>query len=380
MFALRAARLFDGERLADPPTVLVDGDRIVAAGVAIPAEARLIDLGATTLLPGLIDCHQHLCFDGVGSLEDQVIGVDDDALLARARASAWCAVRGGVTTLRDLGDRNYVTLGLRADPSLPTILSAGPPITRVDGHCWFLGGTCTGEEELRRAVVARAEHGCDVVKVMATGGYLTPARPMWDAQFSVDELRIVVDEAHGVGLPVAAHCHGIVGIEYALDARVDTIEHCTFYSSNGRPEPDEALLERLASSGVAIAPTIGRLPDHPIPPQLAANRPIVFGAWRRLHELGAVLVAGTDAGIGPARPHDALPHAFGDLLEFGTSPIEGLQALTTSAARACGVADRKGRLAPGFDADIIAVNGDPLRDPDALTSVTAVWRAGVQVQ
>jgi imidazolonepropionase-like amidohydrolase len=376
---LRSARVFDGERLLDRPTLLVDEGGIVAAGVAVPESAPIVDLGEATLLPGLIDCHQHLCFNGVGSLEEQVAGVDDDALVARARASAQRALGGGVTTLRDLGDRGYVTLGLRAERSLPTILASGPPITRIGGHCWFLGGTCTGEEDLRRAVAERAERGCDVVKVMATGGYLTPAFPMWDAQFSVEDLRIVVDETHRVGLPVAAHCHGLVGIEYALDARVDTIEHCSFYSRNGRPEPDEALLARLASSGVAIAPTIGRLPGYPLPPELAANRPIVFGAWRRLHELGATLVAGTDAGIGPAKPHEVLPYAFGDLIDCGTSPIDGLRALTTIAASACGVADHKGRLAPGFDADIIAVDGDPFEDPDALTAIAAVWRAGVRV-
>jgi imidazolonepropionase-like amidohydrolase len=377
--ALRPARVFDGERLLDRPTVLVDEDAIVAAGVAVPESAHTIELGDATLLPGLIDCHQHLCFDGVGSLEDQVVGVDDAALVVRARASAQRALWGGVTTLRDLGDRGYLTLGLRGDRSLPTILAAGPPITRVGGHCWFLGGTCTGEEDLRRAVTERAERGCDVVKVMATGGYLTPAFPMWEAQFSAEELQIVVDEAHRVGLPVAAHCHGPVGIEYALDARVDTIEHCSFYSRNHRPEPDDALLARLASSPVVIAPTLGRLPDPPPTPEFVANRPIVLAAWRRLHEQGATLVAGTDAGIVPAKPHDVLPYAFGDLIECGTSPVDGLRALTTIAASACGVADHKGRLAPGFDADILAVNGDPLEDPAALTAITAVWRAGVRV-
>jgi imidazolonepropionase-like amidohydrolase len=377
--ALRSARVFDGERLLDRPTVLVDEGAIVAVGVAVPESADTVDLADATLLPGLIDCHQHLCFDGIGSLEEQVAGIDDDELVVRARVSAQRALRGGVTTLRDLGDRGYVTLGLRGDPSLPTILAAGPPITRVGGHCCFLGGTCTGEKELRRAVMERAERDCDVVKVMATGGYLTPAFPMWDAQFSVKELQIVVDEAHRVGLPVAAHCHGIVGIEYALDAGVDTIEHCTFYSHNARPEPDEALLAQLASSGVTIAPTIGRRPDHPLPPEFAANFSRVFGAWRRLHELGATLVAGTDAGVAPAKPHDVLPYAFGDLIKCGVSAIDGLRALTTTAARACGVADQKGRLAPGCDADVIAVNGDPLRDPDALTAISAVWRAGVRV-
>jgi imidazolonepropionase-like amidohydrolase len=379
VFALRAARVFDGERAFDRPTVLVDGDTIAAAGDALPASVPVVDLGAATLLPGLIDCHQHLCFDGNGTLEEQVAGVDDDALIDRARASARRALRGGVTTLRDLGDRGYVTLGLRDDRSLPTILASGPPLTRDGGHCWFLGGICTDDVDLRRAVVERHERGCDVVKVMATGGVGTPTFPIWAAQFSVEELRLVVEEAHRLGLPVAAHCHGSVGIESALDAGADTIEHCSFIAPSGRPEPDEALLARLASSDVVISLTGGQLPDHPVSPEFAAAFSILFEAWRRLHEMGATLVAGTDAGIVPAKPHDVLPYAFGDLIECGASPVQALRALTTVAARACGVADRKGRLAAGFDADIIAVDGDPLRDPDALASVTAVWRAGDRV-
>src|SRR5262249_43674567 len=144
-----------------------------------------------------------------------------------------------------------------------------------------------------------------------------------------------------------------------LDAGADTIEHCTFYTERG-PEPNDALLRRLAVSGVTISPSFGRLPDYPVTPQFAANRPIVFGAWRRLYELGATLVAGTDAGIIAAKPHDVLPYAFGDLIECGTTPVEGLRALTVGAAKACCVAGHKGRLAPRFDADIIAVDGDPL--------------------
>ena len=380
VFALRAASVFDGERAVDRPTVLVDGDTIVAAGVAVPASVPVVDLGAATLLPGLIDCHQHLCFDGNGTLEEQVAGVDDDALLNRARTSAQRALRGGVTTLRDLGDRSYVTLGLRDDLSLPTILAAGPPITRAGGHCWFLGGICGGEADLREAVRVRAERQCDVVKVMVTGGYGTPTFPMWKTQFGRDELRFVVEESHRAGLPVAAHCHGVAGIEDALDAGADSIEHCTFYTAQARPEPDEALLQRLAASGVPISATLGRLPDYLPPPDLAANRPILFGAWRRLRELGATLVVGTDAGIGPHKPHDVLAYALGDLIESGHSLVDGLRALTSVAAKACGVAEHKGRLSRGFDADIIAVNGDALTEPNALVSIAAVWRAGDRVR
>jgi imidazolonepropionase-like amidohydrolase len=380
VLALRAARLFDGDRLLTPPAVLMDGGTVVAAGVPVPESVPVLDLGDQTLLPGLIDCHQHLCFDGNGSLEAQVRGVDDQGLGLRARASAQHALRSGVTTLRDLGDRGFVTLALRGDPSLPTVLAAGPPITRDGGHCWFLGGACSASEaDLRRAVAQRVDRGCDIVKVMATGGYLTPTFPMWEAQFTVNELRVVVDAAHRAGLPVAAHCHGLVGIERALDAGADSIEHCTFFTSNARPEPNEPLLARLASSGAVVSVTLGRFPGHPLPPELAAHREPFMQALRRLHELGATLVAGSDAGIAPAKPHGVLPYAFGDLIEAGMSPVEALRSLSAVAAKACGVADRKGRLAPGLDADIIAVAGDPLVEADALCKVSSVWRAGERV-
>ena len=380
MLALQATRLFDGERLISSPAVLIEGGKVVAAGVSVPETVPVVDLGNQTLLPGLIDCHQHLCFDGNGSLEEQVSGLDDKDLARQARASAKQELRCGVTTLRDLGDRGFVTLALRDDSSLPTIFAAGPPITREGGHCWFLGGTCsTSDDDLRRSVTERAERGCDVVKVMATGGVGTPYFPIWESQFTVHELRVIVDEAHRTGLPVAAHCHGIVGIERALDAGADSIEHCSFMTNRGRPEPDDSLLVRLASSGAVISATFGHLPDYPRPPELTAGWAILMPAFRRLNELGATVVAGTDAGIVPAKSHGVLPYAFGDLIEIGMNPVQALRSLTAVAAKACGVADRKGRLAPGFDADIIAMAGDPLANPEASLEVSSVWRAGERV-
>jgi imidazolonepropionase-like amidohydrolase len=380
MLAVRAARLFDGERMIEPPLVLIDGDQVAAVGGAAPADAPVEDLGPATLLPGLVDTHQHLCFDGHGGLEEQVGGVDDDRLLARAREAARRALLGGVTTLRDLGDRGFLTLSLRGDRALPTILAAGPPITSPRGHCWYLGGECLGGDALRRAVNTRVEMGCDVVKVMVSGGYLTATVPMWESQFTLDELRLVVDLAHDHGLPVAAHCHGIEAITHAIDARVDAVEHCTFFTIRGRAEPPGPLLERLAASGVVVSATLGRLPDVPLPPVAAANLPVLREARRRLHRLGATIVAGTDAGINEGKPHDVLPYAMTEHVDAGMTPIEALRALTSVAARALGLGDRKGRLAAGYDADVVAVAGDPLLDPGALTTVVGVWRGGERVR
>lgn len=154
----------------------------------MPSDVVVEDLGDATLMPGLIDCHQHLCFDGRGSLEEQVVGVSDAELLTRARANAVRALRAGITTIRDLGDRGYVTLALRSDPELPTILASGPPLTAPGGHCWFLGGECADRDSILAAVQERKDRGCDVVKIMVTGGALTPTKVcLWFSLYGLDD-------------------------------------------------------------------------------------------------------------------------------------------------------------------------------------------------
>jgi imidazolonepropionase-like amidohydrolase len=381
VLCVRGERAFDGDAMVDRPTVLLDGGRIVDVGVEPPSDAEVVDLGDVTLLPGLIDTHQHLCFDGNGTLEEQVVGVSDEALVERARANAQRALQAGITTVRDLGDRAFLTLPLREDPELPTILCAGPPITRTGGHCWYLGGEAEGETALLGAVRERDERGCDVVKIMVTGGSLTPTFPMWRSQFSLDEVRAVVDAAHAAGLPVAAHCHGVDGIEQALAAGVDSIEHCTFFVEGDRAVIDEDLMARLADSGIAISSTMGRLPGFAIPtPVIAANMEAMMASRGRLHALGANMVVGTDAGIAPIKPHDVLPHALGDLVEVGMSHVEALRALTSNAAATCHVGDRKGRLKAGWHADLLAVAGDPSTDTAALLAPVAVWHGGQRVR
>ena len=370
MITLRAARVFDGETFVDDPVVVVDGDTIVRVGG--DGEGDVVDLGDVTLTPGLIDTHQHLVFNGMGDLEEQVAGCTDDELRVRARANAQRALAAGVTTIRDLGDRGYVTLGLVDDPSLPTILPAGPPLTPVQGHCWYLGGECADLDALVASIHERKARGCAVVKIMATGGHGTPTYPMWKSQFSTDELRTVVQTAHGEGLPVAAHCHGVEGIASAVDARVDTIEHCTFFTESGGSEPDESLLKAIVAAGVAISATLGTLPGFVPPPVIKANLDTVIGALRFFFESGGTLVIGTDAGISPGKPHDVLPYSYDALAEFASmTPERAIAAMTSTAARVIGVGDRKGRLAPGYDADLRAYG-------DEFTDVRGVWRAGAR--
>ena len=380
MLWLRGNSLFDGRRDVDVPTVTIDGAKVVAVGDERPPPgAEMIELDAA-LLPGLVDCHQHLCFE---ALDQDAAEAPSDALAAQAERSARRALAAGITTIRDLGDRDYLTLPLRNREDLPTMLCSGPPITAPEGHCWYLGGEVdptAGEQVLREAVRERIERGCDVVKVMVTGGFLTPAHPVWSPQFSLDDVRIMVNEAHQNGVPVAAHCHGPAGIEQAVRVGVDTIEHCSFVEEGVVIDPDPALLQMVADSKIPASVTIGRLPSMPVPEVMARLLEPGRATRRRLHELGATLVPGTDAGIGPAKPHDVMTYALAELVACGLTPRRSLQAMTADAAAACGVGSSKGQIAVGFEADVVALAGHPADDLDAIHEPVAVWARGVRAR
>jgi imidazolonepropionase-like amidohydrolase len=387
LVAIRAGALFDGcsATLLTDPLLVVDGTTIRAVDSAVepPPGAEVVDLGGATVLPGLIDTHLHLAFD---ASTDPVAGLaarDDDAALAAMAAAGSAALHGGVTTVRDLGDRAYLSLRLRGSPGLPTILAAGPPVTTPAGHCHFLGGGVECEvDTVRAAVRERAERGVDVIKVMASGGNLTPGTRQELAQFTPEVLRAAVAEAHRLGLPVTAHAHGTAAIRNVLDAGVDGVEHASFWSADGVDEPGD-LVGRIAGSGVVIGATVGTFPAPGVapPPAIAMRMPHIIANTRRLYQAGARMVFGTDAGITPIKPHDVLRYALAQVsAQLAIAPAEALRVATSTAAAVCGLADRKGRLAPGFDADILAVDGDPFADPTAIHRIRAVFARGTRVR
>ncbi|MER6441172.1 amidohydrolase family protein [Streptomyces sp. NPDC001185] len=392
-YTIRTASLFDGHELSGPSAVTVtDG---VITGVE-PASTELtetsadnvVDLGPDScLLPGLIDSHVHLAFDAGPDPVSSLQRIDDTELLAGMRTAADSMLRAGITTVRDLGDRGYLTVALgeefRGQPHLgPEILSAGPPLTTPLGHCHFFGGEVEGAEGLRQAVRERHARGCAVVKIMASGGNMTSESVAPHvSQYGLDDLRVVVDEAHRLGLPVAAHAHGVTAIMEAVEAGVDTLEHVSFLTEAGsRPDPEA--LAAVAESGSFVSLTLGRDPGRPLPdhPAMISQARIILGAFRDLYKMGAKVVLGSDAGIGPFKPHDVLPYAVSDAVDLGFSPLDALASVTSVAARACGVEGRKGRIAVGADADLLAVGGNPVTAPAALRDVRAVFRAGVRVR
>ncbi len=386
MVTVRVARIFDGERWYP------EGGVVVTAGGRI-AEVRpghhpdTVELVDGTLLPGLIDCHVHLCADAGPAALDRLAGATPEDLAATIERSLGTHLRAGVTTVRDLGDLRGAVLSHRARiPNvLANVVASGTPLTTPGGHCWFLGGEVRGPEAVRQAVRDRAAEGADLVKIMASGGVFTPGTDTAGTQFTDEELAAAVDEAHAHGLPVTAHAHARAAVWQALRAGVDGIEHCTSVTASGARVDDE-LAAALAGSGVAVCPTLGSDPAVVVPPEVLAmaeraglTQAILRDGVARLFRAGVRIVAGSDAGLGPAKPHGILPRTLEEYVASGMDPTAALAAATVRAAEACGVADRKGRIRPGYDADLLVVEGDPAADIGALRRPVRVYLAGEPV-
>ncbi|WP_369138257.1 amidohydrolase family protein [Modestobacter versicolor] len=390
MHGYRAERAFDGQRAVPGGLlVLVEGSTIVGvepAAASAPADCPVTGYHEATLLPGLIDAHAHLCADGGPRALDQLADLGTAEIDAIVRTSLAAQLAAGVTAVRDLGDVAWAVVDRHrgAGPG-PTVVASGPPITSVGGHCWWLGGEVAGEAALRRAVRERADRGADVVKVMTSGGVMSPGTDVLACQFSLDELRAVVDEAHSLGLPVTGHAHGVLAVERCLAAGMDGIEHCSCLTDHGFATPP-ALAAALAAAGTAVCPTLGRGFGTVAPPQVVAMMARTGTTWEgrlaqvaELVSAGVRMVSGADSGISPGKPHGVLPEAVIDLVDCGLSPAGALTSATSAAARACRLDSRTGRLTAGLDADLLVVDGDPLTDVTALRSVRTVVSRGREV-
>ncbi len=372
-FVLTGGRVWDGHASAAVEgQVVVDGAEIAAADGA----AEALDISGSTVLPGLIEGHAHLCFDAQPGWRTTYDTDSPARMLLRMASNGRRMLVAGITTVRDLGAPTDLSIELRdaISSSLtegPRLLVAGSPVTTTGGHCWFMGGECDGEIGIRKNVREHVKAGTDWIKVMATGGNMTPRTNTFAPQFTVEELQALIEEAHRLRRKVAAHAHGIEGIRVAAAAGVDCIEHCSFTAPGGY-ENDDALIADIAAKGILVSPTVSvgfrNWPDDGRKQQRGA-------VLKGLLDAGCKVLMSTDCGI-PGVPHEALGGGMEVLQEAtGYSPVEILKLATSRSAELLDLPDR-GVIAPGRAADLLVVDGDPTADLSALSRVKLVVKAG----
>lgn len=368
----------------DDGAVLVDRDVIQAVGThqhidgVADAETTRHSYPGATILPGLIDSHVHLVFDSGPDPVRAAANADPAALLLGMAGRAQQLLHAGVTTVRDLGDRGALTIVLReaiARGTLagPRILAATIPLTSPGGHCGFLGGEVRTDSDICQQITRNAKAGADLIKVMASGGALTPTGArMWEAQFTADQLRLIVQHAHEHGLSVAAHAHGTHTIADCVRAGVRTIEHCSWRTDSGLRYDDD-IAHQITIRDIAVCRCVSgdwRLFLR----QLGPNAPALLDSIQRMRRAGVRFIAGTDAGVPGARFDDYVG-MLEFFLEIGFTNVEIINMATATAARALGL-HTTGTLRPGDRADLLIVNGDPLTDLNALRDIHLVLAGG----
>ena len=394
---VHAAHLVDpaAGRVLDDVVIVVSGDRVSAVGTSattpVPAGTPRIELGSATVLPGLIDVHVHLTSnasdEGLNGLVKTTAreGIDG---VANARKT----LEAGFTTVRNVGAGGFSDVALRdaineGEIEGPRMLVSGPPLGATGGHAddnllpfdyhHVSEGAADGPWALRAKVRQNVKYGADLIKFMATGGVLSHGDSVDGQQMTQDEMNAVVEEAHMWGRRVAVHAHGASGIRGAILAGADSIEHASLIDDEGIRLAkargtylsmdiynDDFILAEGERNGIEPASLdkerqIGRLQR--------AN-------FQKAVKAGVKMAFGTDAGV---YPHGDNARQFPVMVTYGMTSMQAIQAATVNAADLLGWSGKVGRIAPGFYADLIAVDGDPVADVRALERVRFVMKGGV---
>ena len=357
---------------------------VLPASSSIPtSDLPVVDAKGAYLLPGLIDLHVHLVWDGGHDPVATVARERREETLLRAVGHAQQTLEAGITTVRDLGSVHDLAIDLaeaveRGHVVGPRIIASGRTIIMTGGHDPFWGIMADGPADVLKATRRQLYRGAAVIKVSATGGVYGRARgeSVSDEELSYEELRIIVEEAHKHGIPVAAHAIGLSGIRNAVQAGVNTIEH-------GHQLTRELAADLAARDGTLV-PTLfvyRQIAEQRGIPDYAQAKAIVdehCRAVRLAQDAGLRIGAGSDAGS-PLTPHGALIDELLALVDAGMSPGDALKAATRGAARVLGLGHELGQVAPGFLADLVLVPENPLLDLGRLRSISSVWKGGCLV-
>ena len=376
--AIRQIRIVDGQgRQFERGALVIEGPRILAVGpdreIRIPKGAQRIDGRGLTVVPGLIDCHVHFC---LGAEADVVAAVEQESsavTLLKAAELARRTLHAGFTTVRDVGFRDHAVFALKQaiESGLtpgPRILAAGLAICMPGGHARFIGREANGVEAVRSAVLDQLNAGAEVIKVIASGGVLTPGTSPDEAQMTVEELTAAVEVAVSHGRHVAAHAHGATGMKNALRAGVHSIEHATLM--------DDEAAEMMSHRGVYMVPTLSALATTAacptgcgIPDSARSKAKNMVKqhekSFRAAVRRGILIAFGTDAGT-PFNHHGNNAQEFERMVALGMTPMEAIMTSTSAAARLLGLSLEIGTVEAGKQADLLLVEGNPLRNIGAL--------------
>jgi imidazolonepropionase-like amidohydrolase len=397
--AVHAGHLLDvksGKVLADQMLVIEDG-KISSVGPAADAkpaaDAMRIELPDATVLPGLIDAHTHLTMEPRFGYDQLAISVPRQALTGAKNARL--TLLAGFTTVRNVGAQNFTDAALRdainaGDVPGPRMMVSGPALSITGGHCdnnmlpfeyhATDGGVADGVAAVQHKVRENTKYGADLIKVCATGGVLSLGDNPQASQYTLEEMKAIVADAHRLGRKVAAHAHGAEGIRWAAEAGVDSIEHGSYIDDTG--------IAVMKEHGTYLVPTLylgdwmidnaglTRLP----PPLLAKAREVIPAARKNIAHAfasGVKVAFGTDAAV---YPHGLNAHEFAVMVRLGLTPLQAIQAATLNAADLLGWSGKVGALEPGAWADIVAVEGDPTKDVTTLERVRFVMKGGEVVK
>ncbi|MBI3468612.1 MAG: amidohydrolase family protein [Planctomycetes bacterium] len=397
---LKTARLFDGksDKLIKNGIVIIEGDRITAVGasLALPAGAEVIDLGDATVSPGFIDAHTHLTQERTDDWNKDIVDrfrrqIPEQSYYAASHAKK--VLEAGFTTVRDVGSRDFIDVGLRNAIARglvpgPRMLVAVQGLGATGGHSDRNGfrfnlfgketdytqGIGNGPDALREAVRFQVKYGADVIKFCASGGVLSLADEVDTPQLTLAEMTALIDEAHRLRKRVAAHCHGDQAAKEAIEAGVDSLEHGSFFS--------EDTLAMMKQKGTYLVPTLlagewtGGRPEK-FPPEIAEKAKAALAArstmFRRALAMGVKIAFGTDSGVSP---HGINAQEFALMANLGMDPIAALRSATSVDAELLGISGKVGTLEKGKLADIVAMPGDPTSDIKATEKVFFVMKEG----